>query len=115
VPPDLENALEDVVPIFEAVLRSIAKRSMHSRGTTAEELEKHFRKLGSGFQNVEVATRFFLDHLSVHDLAVPSPNDLDLLQRIFEKRHPITHNLGVVDRKYLERARALKRRGRRSP
>jgi hypothetical protein len=108
---DLENALEDVVSIFEAVLRSIAKRSMHSRGATAEESEKYFRKLGSGFQNVEVATRFFLDHFSVHGLAGQSPGDLELLQRIFEKRHPITHNLGVVDRKYLERARSAEKEG----
>lgn len=30
----------------------------------------------------------------------------------FEKRHPVTHNLGVVDRKYLERAQAAEREGR---
>jgi hypothetical protein len=28
------------------------------------------------------------------------------LTEIFEKRHPITHNLGVVDRKYLEKVRS---------
>jgi hypothetical protein len=34
------------------------------------------------------------------------------LGRIFEKRHPITHNLGVVDRKYMEKARTAEREGR---
>jgi len=28
------------------------------------------------------------------------------LNRVFQKRHPITHNLGVVDRKHLERVRS---------
>lgn len=35
-----------------------------------------------------------------------------ILDAAFEKRHPITHNLGVVDRKYLERAQAAERHGR---
>ena len=30
----------------------------------------------------------------------------------FEKRHPVTHNLGVIDRKYLERTREVEREGR---
>ena len=29
-----------------------------------------------------------------------------------EKRHPITHNLGVVDKKYIERARTAEKEGR---
>jgi hypothetical protein len=34
------------------------------------------------------------------------------LSRTFAKRHPITHNLGVVDRKYLERVESGKLHGR---
>ena len=30
----------------------------------------------------------------------------------FEKRHPVTHNLGVVDKKYLERTQQNEREGR---
>jgi hypothetical protein len=36
----------------------------------------------------------------------------DELGASFAKRHPITHNLGVVDRKYLERAQSAEREGR---
>ena len=35
-----------------------------------------------------------------------SANEFDELASVLEKRHPITHNLGVIDRKYLERARS---------
>lgn len=40
------------------------------------------------------------------------PERVEMLQRIFQKRHPITHNLGVVDKKYLERLRSADREGR---
>jgi hypothetical protein len=34
------------------------------------------------------------------------------LVEIFEKRHPITHNLGIIDRRYLARARQGSLNGR---
>ena len=34
------------------------------------------------------------------------------LKSAFEKRHPITHNLGVIDRKYMEHAKEISREGR---
>jgi hypothetical protein len=34
------------------------------------------------------------------------------LSAAFEKRHPITHNLGVVDRKFLERSQSGAQHGR---
>jgi hypothetical protein len=109
---DLENALEDLVSIFEAVLRAIAKRSMCLRGMNAEDVAKHFKRLGSGLQNVEVANRFFLEHFGVQNLGAAGSVDLERLHEVFMKRHPITHNLGVVDLKYLEGARSVEREGK---
>jgi hypothetical protein len=37
---------------------------------------------------------------------------LQKLDAVFQKRHPITHNLGVIDRKYLERVRSGEAEGR---
>ena len=34
------------------------------------------------------------------------------INHAFEKRHPIAHDLGVIDRKYLERARENEQEGR---
>lgn len=48
-----------------------------------------------------------------HDLLEPvRADEASALADTFEKRHPITHNLGVVDRKYLERAAAGHLQGR---
>lgn len=38
-------------------------------------------------------------------------SDEGKLDRVFQKRHPITHNLGVVDRKYIERVRSVEAEG----
>jgi hypothetical protein len=38
--------------------------------------------------------------------------EISALESTFEKRHPITHNLGIVDKKYIERARSAEREGR---
>lgn len=109
---DLENALEDTVSIFEAVLRIIARRGMLSRGMGTEEVDRCMKQLGSGLQNVDRANQFLWSQLGVQDFAGMAPAELDQLGRIFEKRHPITHNLGVVDRKYLERARSAEEEGK---
>jgi hypothetical protein len=39
-------------------------------------------------------------------------SQVEFLARVFEKRHPITHNLGVVDRKYIDKAQTAEREGR---
>ena len=109
---DLENALEDTVSIFEAVLRIIARRTMLSRGMGLEEVDRCMKQLGSRLQNVDIANQFFGSQLGVQDFAGMTPAELDQLGKTFEKRHPITHNLGVVDRKYLERARSAEEEGK---
>jgi hypothetical protein len=47
--------------------------------------------------------------LGIDALTEVSWNELNIA---FEKQHPITHNLGVVDRKYLERAQSGDHHGR---
>ena len=37
---------------------------------------------------------------------------LNKLDHLFQKRHPITHNIGVIDRKYLERIRTGEQEGK---
>ncbi len=38
-----------------------------------------------------------------------SEKEIESLAEIFEKRHPITHNLGVVDKKYISKARSIEK------
>lgn len=93
---DLENCLEDAVSTFEAAMKAMTRRHLDVAGATLDEAETRLKKIGNAFQSV---TR-------TREVA------WEALNAAFEKRHPITHNLGVVDRKYLERAQSGDRHGR---
>lgn len=67
------------------------------------------KKIGNSFQSTKRSKEQLLKLFGY------SPTQLDLWDRLggcFEKRHPVAHNLGVVDRKYLERVQRAEREGR---
>lgn len=109
---DLENALEDVVSIFEAVVRILVRRAMKLSGTDADAIDKALQGFGSGFQSVTRTTAFLKNRLGWEPIPGLPAAEAEQLTRIFEKRHPITHNFGVVDRKYLARVVSRGREGR---
>lgn len=106
---DLENCLEDAVSIFEATTKAIVRRALIERGETQEQIDAQFKKIGNSFQSIE-RTKAQLKGL--FDLDLGSDTNWDSLSASFEKRHPVTHNLGVIDRKYLERVQEAEREGR---
>lgn len=106
---DLENCLEDAVSIFEASVRAIVRRALTERGDDLSSIDTKMKKIGNSFQSTKRTKEQLLKFFSY------SPTQADLWERLtgwFEKRHPVTHNLGVVDRKYLERAQQAEREGR---
>ena len=106
---DLENCLEDAVSLFEASAKAIVRRGLSKRGHDAEAVEAEIKKVGNSFQNVERS------QTQIKRLFGCSADDTDLWARLaesFEKRHPVTHNLGVIDKKYLQRAQQAEREGR---
>lgn len=110
---DLENALEDVVSIFEAVLKVTARRGLLSKGVAESEVEATLAKrTGTAFQNPGRAAAVYRDLFGKELFACLTSEEAAELEAAFAKRHPITHNLGIVDRKYLERARAGTPEGR---
>ena len=55
----------------------------------------------------------FQKHFQIQPFAgIEAGEILEEARTVFEKRHPITHNLGVIDRKYLERVRSGELEGR---
>jgi len=96
---DLENCLEDAVSIFEAAMRLIARRAMIARGKSSEQIEACFKKLGNAFQNIDRAQK---EVYSIFGQDLFEESTSEKLKAAFEKRHPIAHNLGVIDRKYME-------------
>ena len=106
---DLENCLEDAVSIFEAAAKAIVRRALSERDESQELIDAQMKKLGNSFQSTERT----LAQLS--NLFAFSPSSVELWKRLtlsFEKRHPVTHNLGVIDRKYLERVQQAENEGR---
>lgn len=110
---DLENCLEDIVSIFEAVLKALFTRHLEGIGHSKEEiLQTLKKKVQNGFQSVERAQVLIVE-LAKYDLySEIEPAAITRLKDAFERRHPITHNLGVVDRKYIERSMQEEQEGR---
>lgn len=106
---DLENCLEDTVSIFEAAMKAIFRQGLKNRGKAPEEIETVLKKVGNAFQNIDRTQKEIVD---VFAIEVGSSVPWSQLRTPFEKRHPITHNLGVVDRKYLDRVSQAEREGR---
>lgn len=110
---DVENALEDTVSIFEAVLRALTRRHLKNLGRSEEEIDDVMAKrVANRYQNIESASELVKKELGVDLFAGYDVSVVEGLKRTFEKRHPITHNLGIVDRKYLEKARSGELQGR---
>ena len=110
---DLENCLEDVVSIYETVLKVLFIRTLRERGKVEDEIQDILKKqVRNVFQNVNRSAEIIEKELGV---SLFDPSDAGIREKLtssFEKRHPITHNLGVVDRKYLEKALSEEREGR---
>jgi len=106
---DLENCLEDSVSLFEAAAKALTRRALKQRDEDTEAVEAKLKKVGNSFQNVERSRE------QLKKLFGYASTNVAIWERLgssFEKRHPVTHNLGVVDKKYLERAQQAEREGR---
>jgi hypothetical protein len=103
---DLENALEDLVSIFEATLKIEIRRYRKAKGDSDADIDAVMKKIGSRLQSVSNAVRIAPEFCDGASLFAAGSADESKLNRVFQKRHPITHNLGVVDRKYIERVRS---------
>jgi hypothetical protein len=103
---DLENALEDLVSIFEATLKIEIRRYRKAKGDSQDQIDAAMKKIGSRLQSVSNAVLIIPSLCDGILLFALGSIDEVKLDRVFHKRHPIAHNLGVVDRKYMERVRS---------
>lgn len=110
---DIENALEDTVSIFEAVLKFITRRKLIEIGTQKEEVDRIMhQEIRSNYQNIPRGAEIFKKLVHVDFLSEAATEDIRTLDLAFQRRHSITHNLGVIDRKYLDRVRSGEIEGR---
>jgi hypothetical protein len=110
---DIENCLEDTVSIFEAVLKVLLIRYYTNKGLSENEINDILKKkVGNVFQSITRTDSFFQAELGFKVFDGLNKETLAFLELTFEMRHPITHNLGIVDRKYLEKVRSAEKEGR---
>jgi hypothetical protein len=96
----IENAVEDVVSFWEGYLKALYRKAIRDRyePEKASQLE---RQIGTVFQRLPGSTERFAKDLGIDLLTNVAPDDTELLTRVFNKRHVLTHNLGLVDEKFL--------------
>ncbi len=110
---DIENSLEDTVSIFEGVLKAIIRRELSQQGKDEDEVEEILTKrVGNRLQNVKSAGETFRKVTGTELFEEVPEEDVAAARLTFEKRHLVTHNLGVVDRKYLNKAESRETEGR---
>jgi hypothetical protein len=82
------DALENIVSAFDGFGRAISLQMGH---------EFHFQNLAGARRNVQAAFGF--------DIAdTTSPHEWDFICRLFQKRHLLSHKMGVIDDEYVQRA-----------
>jgi len=104
------NALEDVVGIFEGFQKSIYLYGIH-RTFLKDEAVKKEERIRVTFQRLDGAQNLFLADLYYDIFSGISEEDRMFLEEQFLIRHVLTHNLGLVDEKYLEKAHIYLKQG----
>lgn len=107
----IENALEDVVTLYEAFAKSIFRHEIR-RKFQDEKATQLLKKVGSSFQRIGASEQLFQNYLNISLFSEVSVEEREFLANQFLKRHVITHNLGLVDKKYLAKAKLYEREGK---
>ena len=104
------NALEDVIGIFEGFLKNIYIYGIY-RNLSKEEADKKAERIKVTFQRLDGAQKLFFSDLHYDVFSIIPEEERQFLEEQFLKRHVLTHNLGLVDEKYLEKANHYLRQG----
>jgi rubrerythrin len=104
------NALEDVVGIFEGFLKSIYIYGV-KKNFPEDEANNKIDRIRVTFQRLDGAQNLLLGDLKYDLFSEISEDDKKFLEEQFLKRHVLTHNMGLVDEKYLEKAQEYLKQG----
>lgn len=107
----LGNCLEDCVSLFEGFLKTIYSFSL-KKIVSEEVRDKKLSALRNSFQNLSKAERILSADLNWSLFDGIESTDKEFFELQFAKRHVITHNLGLIDKKFLEQVKQIQREGR---
>jgi hypothetical protein len=99
----IENALEDVVSLWEGYLKAIYRYSIRQR-FTPQQVEQLERTINTTFQRIDGAVERYQRDLNIDLLAPLEPDQVDFLREQFQRRHILTHNLGLADERFQSRS-----------
>ena len=108
------NAYEDVVSLFEGMLKLLYSHAVQKRHTEADA-KKLIDKIRVNFQRLSGADEFFARDLDVRLFDSIAPKERAVLELVFAKRHVLTHNLGLIDDKYRGQVQPWQRPGAEVP
>jgi rubredoxin len=97
----LGNCLEDCVSLFEGFLKVIYSQALQA-SLTPEQRQKRLRGLGNAFQNPTRAENIIKSDLGWSLFEGIEDPDRAFLELQFAKRNVITHNLSLVDERFLK-------------
>lgn len=106
----LGNCIEDVVSLFEGFHKSLYSNAIRDRDSR-EEVDKKISRIKTNFQRLSGTEEFFRQDLNIEIFSPLSDKEREFLEELFLRRHVITHNLGLVDKKFQEKARRWQRYG----
>lgn len=108
---DLENALDNLVSMFETAMKIDLRRYLKGKGHNLEQIDAAMKKIGGRSQSVTDAVVMISSLCGGTSLLAPDSAQERKLDRVFQKRHPANRNPGVADRKLLETKRTGVRGG----
>jgi uncharacterized protein YbaR (Trm112 family) len=91
----VEDACENVVTVFETCCKEMYNQSKYKAINPSVVLH------GNPFQSLDKAKDIFLSQFNVDIFTNLSINEINKLYILFNKRHILTHNLGIIDQKFL--------------
>lgn len=91
----VENACEDTVTVFESFFKKAYKINKHKVADPSLALQ------GNPFQSLDRTKDIFFVQFGLDIFSGLAADDIDKLYLLFNKRHVLIHNLGVIDQKFL--------------
>lgn len=92
----IENALEDCVSAFDGFGRELCRIHANKTSNPGQAEKVRFQNLEGAKENVSKLFGFDLS-------AQLEPDEWQAVNRGFQKRHIVAHNMGVVDQEYIDK------------
>ncbi len=92
----IEAAYKDLVTAFETFCKDLDSRLF------PRAAKPSMKKAGNIFQRLNDTRRWFQDQYNIDLFSILLPDEIELLRLVFSKRHILTHNMGIIDAKYIQ-------------